>query len=249
MIEEIVLLTGIDIPFQEAGVVIHQPTVKEIAYIGEKRFFIGCGLLNFSKETLTSEDKDSLKDSTDFDIILSILREKKNISFMENAIGAISVLTLLFPTCEIFIQKDKIVLQEREDETIQHIISNNNYEAFRKIVKRMFLLMQNEEEYNPKGNMATRIADKLRRGRDKVSRLQDTNEQISIFGRYISVLTVGQHKDMNTFKNYTTFQLFDEYERFVLKESYDLYIKGRLAGAKDMQAPDDWKKDLYSKKK
>ena len=38
---ELLLLSGSDIPFPEARVTIHQPTLKEIGYIGEKTFFIG----------------------------------------------------------------------------------------------------------------------------------------------------------------------------------------------------------------
>jgi hypothetical protein len=34
MINKIMLETGIDIPFEEAQLIIHQPTIKEIAYIG-----------------------------------------------------------------------------------------------------------------------------------------------------------------------------------------------------------------------
>ena len=50
MIGELLLLSGNDIPFPEAKVTIHQPTLKEIAYIGEEAFFLGCGFLNFSKK-------------------------------------------------------------------------------------------------------------------------------------------------------------------------------------------------------
>ena len=48
MENELLYLSGNDIPFIEAKVIIHQPTIKEIAYIGEKSFFTGCQFLNFS---------------------------------------------------------------------------------------------------------------------------------------------------------------------------------------------------------
>ena len=67
------LLSGIDIPFPEAQLVVHQPTLKEIAYIGEKSFFSGCELLNFSKETLFSKDRVYFENKTDFDILMSIM--------------------------------------------------------------------------------------------------------------------------------------------------------------------------------
>ena len=50
MIDYLLLLSKNDIPFVEAGVLIHQPTVKEIAFIGQENFFLGCEILNFSKK-------------------------------------------------------------------------------------------------------------------------------------------------------------------------------------------------------
>jgi hypothetical protein len=49
MLNKLLLISGNDIPFVEAGISIHQPTLKEIAYIGEEAFFSGCEFLNFSK--------------------------------------------------------------------------------------------------------------------------------------------------------------------------------------------------------
>ena len=46
---ELLLLSGNDIPFYSAKVNIRQPKIKEIALIGEENFFVGCHLLNFSK--------------------------------------------------------------------------------------------------------------------------------------------------------------------------------------------------------
>ena len=43
-------LSGNDIPFPEAAITVHSPTIKEIGYIGEDEFFLGCNLLNFNKE-------------------------------------------------------------------------------------------------------------------------------------------------------------------------------------------------------
>ena len=39
---DLALVAGVDIPFPEAGVTLHQPTIKEIAFLGEDVFFSGC---------------------------------------------------------------------------------------------------------------------------------------------------------------------------------------------------------------
>ena len=61
MENDLLLLSGNDIPFYGAQVSIHQPTIKEIAYIGEEAFYTGCEFLRFSKDKLTEEDRNSLE--------------------------------------------------------------------------------------------------------------------------------------------------------------------------------------------
>lgn len=57
MINELLLLSGNDIPLEKLNLLFHPPTVREIAYIGEDAFFTGCEVLRFSKENLSEEDK------------------------------------------------------------------------------------------------------------------------------------------------------------------------------------------------
>jgi hypothetical protein len=52
MTDELLLLSGNDIPFPTGRITIHQPRLKEIAYINESRFWPGCELLKFNKEIL-----------------------------------------------------------------------------------------------------------------------------------------------------------------------------------------------------
>lgn len=76
MLNDLLLLSGTDIPFQQAQISIHQPTIKEISFIGEEAFFIGCELLNFSKDVLATEDKTNLEDKTNFEVFMSIMKDK-----------------------------------------------------------------------------------------------------------------------------------------------------------------------------
>ena len=43
------LNTGIDYLFLEGNTIIHQPTIKEIAFIGEQSFWLGSNILTFKK--------------------------------------------------------------------------------------------------------------------------------------------------------------------------------------------------------
>ena len=93
--------------------------------------------------------------------------------------------------------------------------------------------------------MAKRIADKLKKRHQKLAD-KEPNKKIDIISRYVSILAVGQKKDMNTFFNYTVYQLFDEFKRYQLKEGYDIYIQAKMAGAKDLKEVDDWMADIHS---
>ena len=60
MVDELLLLTGNDIPFYRAKTIIHQPRLKEIGMIGEKNFLTGAYFLIFSKNKLSEKDKSNL---------------------------------------------------------------------------------------------------------------------------------------------------------------------------------------------
>jgi hypothetical protein len=124
MINDLTLLSGNEIPFIELGVSIHNPTIKEIAYVGEENFFIGRDLLNFSKDELEEQDKVNLKDKTDFDILIAILREH-NAVMKKNRDCVLMVLALLFPTLQINFEEQAIVLtneSEYADKFISYFI-------------------------------------------------------------------------------------------------------------------------------
>ena len=49
------LNTGIDYLFLEGNTIIHQPTIKEIAFIGEQSCWLGCNILNLKKDKILSQ--------------------------------------------------------------------------------------------------------------------------------------------------------------------------------------------------
>ena len=251
--DDLTLLSGIDIPFEEAHLIIHQPTLKEIAFIGENNFFMGCQLLNFSKRMIfASEDTVDLSDKSDFDIFMSIMMDSKSQEIKNQQICVRMVLSLMFPQYTISFTQSGIVFINEEDKTQMGTITNMNFDIFKNIISNMFCLnmVVPEKDYNPAGKLAKKIADKLIERQRKLAEMQGgkTEKKISILCRYVSVLTVGTKKDMNDFLNYTVYQLFDEFHRYELKEQYDVYFKARMAGAKDMKEPDDWMQDLHNQK-
>jgi hypothetical protein len=102
--------------------------------------------------------------------------------------------------------------------------------------------------FNPSGSMAQRIADKLKKRHEQLAQINgDVGKEIRVFSRYVSILSVGVKKSFEELMNYTVFQLYDEFQRFTLKMQYDMYIKAKLAGAKNLKDVEDWTKDIHDK--
>ena len=234
---DLLFLSGNNIPFIEAQLIIHQPTIKEIGLIGEEAFFTGCQLLNFSKNLLSEEDKSNLEDKTNFDILIAILREQ-NAVMQKNRNCVNMVLALLFPEYNIQLQQDCILLQRENDEN-KYQINGDNFEIFKEIISNMFSLKQDEKTtFNPSGELAKKIAAKLQKRHQKLTE-DKPDKKIDILSRYVSILSVAQHKDMNILLNYTVYQLYDEFKRNELKTGYDIYLKAKMAGAKDLKEVED----------
>ena len=250
MLDELLLLSGNDIPIPQAQLIIHQPRLKEIAYITETRFWHGCELLKFDKEILSDKDKLGLFNQSNFNIIMSMIQEK-NFESAQAKVNVISILTLLFPEYKIVLNKrDSIQLYDIKDQLVNEI-NNNNFEFFKDALIEIFCLSgeKDEQQYNPAGETAERIAKKLIEARKKKMKLASSannDDKISILSRYISILAVGQQKNINDLMNYTVYQLMDQFKRYQLKVSFDSWEKYKIAGATELEDPENWYKDLYS---
>jgi hypothetical protein len=241
MINELLLLSGNEIPIEELHLVMHPPTIKEIALIGEDNFFTGCEFLRFNKNKLNSEDRSRLENISNFEIIMSIMREKDP-TVQKNKTCAIMVLSLLFPTytIQLDMKNEKIILG-KEEENLSFELNKDNYNIFVNMLNEILCLggSENSSDYNPSGHLASQIADKLRDRHATLAAQGKENQKIAILSRYVSILAVGENKDMNALLNYTIYQLFDEFKRFQLKMGWDIHLKAQMAGAKDLQEVDD----------
>lgn len=248
MLDKLLLFSGNDIPFAEAQMTIHNPTLKEIAYIGEDAFFTGFQMLTLSKELLPDEDKVNLENLSNFDILIAILKER-NAVMQKNRNCVKMVLALLFPVYTIKIKLKEIVFTEEDGET-RHSLNTENFEHFQDIIKQMFSFGKGEDgiqsEFNPEGEMSRRIAEKLKKRHQKLAEQKNQGDQaLDLLGRYTSIIATGLRIPISALMEYTIYQLFDQIKRFELKDAYDMNIQSRLAGAKDIKDPEDWMKSIH----
>ena len=87
------MICGTDIPVLDCQLVLHQPRLEEISYIGERDFFSGVQTLCLHK-TMFIEDKILLMTTTNFQIFMMIMSEKEA---KEKKEAVIQVLTLVLP--------------------------------------------------------------------------------------------------------------------------------------------------------
>ena len=235
------LMCGTDIPVPELQLTIHQPTIKEISYIGEQDFFIGLQVLCVNKN-LISQGGFVLENITNFQIFMTIMQEQETQDKKE---AVIAFLQLIFPDFKVIITPLSLIFSKEEQ---QILVDDNNFEVLQQQIKQVFCFnsgMMDQQTFNPADKKAKEIAEKLMRGRQRVAAQKGENNS-SAFGRYLSILTIGINS-MSLFDamNLTMYQLYDLVERYTLHLNWDLDTKTRLAGGKPDSKPDDWMKNIH----
>lgn len=248
-ISNLQLLSKNDIPFDSAKVMIHTPTIKQIGVFGEDIFWLGCKFLNFSKNILKDQDKVRLEKLSDFEILMTMMRRQNTFELQKLAV--IMVLTLLFPDYKIRFSSTAIQLQ-KQNENVK-TINKENFDEFKSIISKIFCLSEmglgGSQDYNPVGPMAEMLAKKFKERQAKLAKLKNSNEEsksLNLLSRYISILAVGLYKDINQLLEYSVFQLFDEYHRFIMREQSNIVFKIKLAGGKDVKEAQNWMKEIHS---
>lgn len=234
------MICGTDIPVPSCQLVLHQPTLEEISFIGEKDFFSGAQTLCLHK-TMFIEDKVLLMTTTNFQIFMMIMSEKEA---KEKKEAVKQVLTLLLPDYQVLFTPNSLVFK-KDDITI--LIDEENFEDLQEALRAIFCMNDgpmDQQTFNPINDRAKQIADKIMKGRQKVAELKG-NSNVSVFTQYISMLTIGLHISMLELKRLTMFQLYDLVERFMLWINWDIDLRSRLAGAKPDEHPENWMKNIH----
>ena len=237
---KLALATGVDIPIPELQTIVHQPDITEISMIGEKDFFTGIQLLCLNKK-MYIEDENLLQQTTNFQIFMTIVNEKQ---VADKKAAVLQVFTLLFPKAKVIFTPRSILLNSGE---INVTIDEENFEILQTLLQDMFCLSKTDQgTFNPANKKAKEIADKLMKARQKVAQLKAKEEQGSMFGQYLSILTIGTGSmSLQDCCKLTMYQLYDLVERYNLYINWDIDIRSRMAGAKADKPLDNWMKNIH----
>lgn len=231
------LISGIDIPIPECSLVLHQPSIKEIGYIGEQVFFTGAQCLCINKSMYEGQIPE---DCTNFTLLMMLVSDERT---KDKKKDILQVLTLLFPNYKIFFTPRAISFNQAD---MNFTIDEGNFESLQTVLKQVFCLSASgQEAFNPANAKAKEIADKLMRARQKVA-AQKGEGAGSVLTQYVSILTVGlSSMSLQNLLDLTMFQLYDLVERYMLYMNWDLDTRTRLAGGKPDSKPDNWMKNIH----
>lgn len=240
------LMVGLDIPIPELQTVIHPPTIKEIALMGEKDFFIAMQYLCVDKESLI-QDESLLRNLNNFQVLMKVLEQSRD-KQKKNAVQ--TLLLLLFPPYNSTILPASIILSAKDKQPI--VIDDNNFDLVQDYIKQILcansMFQGDNVIYNPANEAAKKIADKLIAGRRKVAQLKNGNNNESVLTRYLSILTIGTHTmSLRECQQLTLFQLFDLIERYTASVEWNTDLQVRLAGGKPDKTVETWMRDLHPK--
>ena len=230
------LMSGIDIPVPECQVILHQPTIKEIAFIGNEDFFIGVQTLCLYK-SMFIEDKKVLEEINNFQIFMTVMNDKE---CADKKRDVMQILTLLFPGAQILFTPRSLVIGSAT-------IDANNFEFLQEALRLIFCSKtgpMDQQAFNPADDKAREIAQKLMHGRQRVA-AQKGESNSCVFTQYISILTVALRIPPRELLNCTMYQLYDLMERYSLYNAWDLDVRVRLAGGKPDSQPDNWMKNIH----
>ena len=224
------LISGIDIAVPECPLIIHQPKIKEIAYLGETPFFTGVQTLCLDKR-MFAENQEELATVNNFQIVMTLLNSPEG---QDKKIHVKQLLNMICPSYKINFTPRSIFF--------------NKEDSFQEILRQIFCVnsgAMGETAFNPADAKAREIAEKLMRGRQRVAAEKGEGAG-SIFAQYASILTVGLNSmSLHDVLDLTMFQMYDLIERLSLYTNWDLDVRTRLAGGKPDQQPDNWMKNIH----
>lgn len=234
---KLALYTGADILFEQ-NFFIHQPSIAEISSMfSEAEFF---KVLQFC--TRTPQPGMQINNLLLFYVILhkgeGVTEEDRN--------NIALFLNFLFKDCQVSLLEQGILLS-REEKREFLLLDNDLFIKFQDYIKEIFCIHKlfsekvEAEEFKPVDARAAAIAEALNKGRQKVAeaKIAKANEKSAI-GAYLEILSVGLGVSMRDLANHTFYQLFGLIDRFSKKQSFDIDLKCRLAGAKGDKPLDNW---------
>lgn len=247
-------LSGQQVLVPSCGIFITQPKIKDIVLTcGENNFLSTAHLLTHVEifANAIKAGKTVLDNIPDFQIIIEILRQ--DTGQFTKLIN--DFLNLCMPDFTYECSKHSLDFKNSDGLTVG-MLNTFNYPDFATTIQELFIPRQKEEEPEYKidesNEMSRRLLEKIKRNRAALAkqRVAKDGSNMSVFALYISSLSIGLGMDVNTFYDYTPFQLYDCFNRFMAKMAQDKYEAMLMIPFADVskiksKEPPNWLENLY----
>lgn len=252
MIDTLKMIAGSPLPIPSLGLEIHQPTIREVALLGEKELFQVYSLLTMTKEKYlevitkkTNNDpeivmsvKNSLMFMDDFQVILETAMQDSGL--YANFVGFFYI---IFPKARKITATERFLMISWQKETGREetIISGKEFSEMVPVFTKMFETEGSQkEDFNPVNEQAAEIAAKIQARRKRLAREKGTDgEEKSALSTAISVLATADGLSLDTILNYTIPQVYYQLERTKKYNEYQSQITlGAFGGLKDIEIAD-----------
>lgn len=240
-------LSGQDVPIAECNIIVHQPTIKQIVMFKETAFISAIQLFTNVDENVEGlrQANPETEQFSDFQILMAIINSDDKIKKYVS-----DLFDLIFTIYDDIEIKDSEIRFYKDGHTVG-MINMYNYKVFCETLDCLFGLPDNKKKYSPANDKAKELADKFKKRAEILARKKGKGDDCpSLFGSYVSILSIGLSIDINTLLEYTPFQLYDSFSRYWKKVSSDFYQKVSTTPLMDtskMEEPDSWTDNLYSK--
>lgn len=262
------ILAGTPIPVRSMGTIISQPKIREIAAIGEDRYFTVLSLFQkanreeFKSEILKSEEARIKKEKPDFEMTEDDKREiefELDIAYPSDFSVFIyllktfpdlkssfeSFLYIIFPSLRKIAWVPTLNLTFAGEEAID--FTEDMFAEVKDIVLSSLNYRTAEEqraEFNPANNMASEIADKIKRAKEKRNTEVSSNSTESPLADMSSILASSSNLSIQEVMDMTYPQLVIQYERSSLLLGFVNQIRASAFGGLDPDDIIDWTKTL-----
>lgn len=254
-------LSGCQVRIPACGIYVVQPTIKEIVQFGENNFMTAVKMFSSIEDFAKSikEGNSVLINTPDFQIFIETLRDEKGqVRHLADAF-----FELCCPSFKIEYAANainfKITSEDGGKDMLVGVLNAFNFQEFGTVINELFLPQEENQEIeyhiDEKDARSKQLLAKIKRNREKLAKAtaRKDGKNLSLFGLYTSILSIGLPADINTLYSYTPFQIYDAFKRYLAKyqrDRYEALLMVPFADTSKIQdnEPDSWFENLYKPK-
>lgn len=207
--------------------------LKDVSKIGYSRFQNNINILMLTLD-------DMIEAIDDFSLTAELKANRHKYKVFDMLVIADDMTELLITSLSmIFRTDDIIVTRNRSDETLmivdkKFIIDRYNYNEISKVIEvqnNPSLGGAQEDEYNPSGDLAKSIADKINKSKEKIKKskaMSSGSEGITLNDIISSVSVMSKSINKINIWELTIYQLYDDFARLNKIDNYNLQIKASM---------------------